>query len=148
MVRKHVLETRPSVSPNVKRARTEISPVVKRSYRVNFDRLCALHYWTPSAAVRDKLARLLQLSGNRLQASELLPLAFIQHYLYIWMKDFLLLGYNYANDSVWYKAFSSGRGMARGRYYNSSQVNILGKHTVAKFWQSWVDVFDLNKRVG
>ncbi|KAH0142372.1 hypothetical protein KCU67_g14070, partial [Aureobasidium melanogenum] len=36
--------------------------------------------------------------------------------------------------------------MARGRYYNSAQVNILGKHTVTKFWQSWVDVFDIEQR--
>jgi hypothetical protein len=146
MVPKHPLEIPPSVSPTLKRAHTMISPIVKPSYRAHFDKLCALHNWTPSAAVRDKLARLFQLSGNRLQASELLPLAFSQHYPFIWMKDFLLLGYNDANDSVWYKAFSSGRGMARGRYYNSSQVNILGKHTLAKFWQSWAGVFDIEQR--
>jgi hypothetical protein len=126
--------------------RKAITPIVKPSYRANFDKLCALHNWTPSEAVRDKLARLIQLSGNRLQASELLPLAFVQHYPFIWMKDFLLLGYNDANDSVWYKAFPTGRGLARGRYYNSSQTNILGKHTVIKFWQSWVDVFDIEQR--
>jgi hypothetical protein len=62
------------------------------------------------------------------------------------MKDFLLLGYNDINDSVWYKAFPAGGGLARGRYYNSSQVNILGKHTITKFWQSWVDVFDIEQR--
>jgi hypothetical protein len=126
--------------------RKAITPIVKPSYRANFDKLCALHNWTPSEAVRDKLARLIQLSGNRLQASELLLLAFVQHYPFIWMKDFLLLGYNDANDSVWYKAFPTGRGLARGRYYNSSQTNILGKHTVIKFWQSWVDVFDIEQR--
>jgi hypothetical protein len=48
------------------------------------------------------------------------------------MKDFLLLGYNDINDSVWYKAFPAGGGLTRGCYYNSSQVNILGKHTVTK----------------
>jgi hypothetical protein len=146
MAPKHHLEAPMSSSHTVKRAHTSISPNVKRTYHLNFDRLCALHNWTPSAAVRDKLARLLQLSGDRLQASELLPLAFVQHYPFIWMKDFLLLGYNDINDSVWYKAFPAGRGLARGRYYNSSQVKILGKHTVTKFWQSRVDVFDIEQR--
>jgi hypothetical protein len=146
MVPKHSLDTSTNAPSPDKRVRKVITPIVKPSYRANFDRLCALHNWTPSEAVREKLARLIQLSRNRLQASELLPLAFVQHYPFIWMKDFLLLGYNDANDSVWYKAFPTGRGLARGRYYNSSQTNILGKHTVTKFWQSWVDVFDIEQR--
>ncbi|KAI4736613.1 hypothetical protein E4T50_12896 [Aureobasidium sp. EXF-12298] len=140
MARKRSLETSTS-SPSA-----AITPIVKRSYRANFDRLCALHNWTPSGTIRDKLALLLQLSGPRLQASELLPLAFTQHYPFIWTKDFLLLGYNDANKSVWYKAHPTGRGIARGRYYDSSQVNILGKNTVTRFYQSWVDVFDIEHR--
>ncbi|CAD0099952.1 unnamed protein product [Aureobasidium mustum] len=144
MVPKHSLDD--TMSSSAKRPRSTTTPIVKRNYRANFDRLCALHNWTPSEIVRDKLAALLQLSGNRLEASELLPLAFVQHYPFIWVKDFLLLGYNDEDESVWYKAFPSGRGMARGRYYNSSQVNILGKHTVTKFWQSWIDVFDIEQR--
>ncbi|KAG9676769.1 hypothetical protein KCU99_g3610, partial [Aureobasidium melanogenum] len=148
MAPKHSLDAAMGSSPTTKRARSTATTtsIVKPTYRANFDRLCALHNWTPSEAVRTKLATLLQLSGNRLEASELLPLAFVQHYPFIWVKDFLLLGYNDADESVWYKAFPTGRGMARGRYYNSAQVNILGKHTVTKFWQSWVDVFDIEQR--
>ncbi|KAG9664878.1 hypothetical protein KCU95_g3032, partial [Aureobasidium melanogenum] len=146
MAPKHSLDAAMGSSPTAKRARSTTTPTVKPTYRANFDRLCALHNWTPSEAVRDKLVTLLQLSGQRLKASELLPLAFVQHYPFIWVKDFLLLGYNDADESVWYKAFPTGRGMARGRYYNSAQVNILGKHTVTKFWQSWVDVFDIEQR--
>jgi hypothetical protein len=146
MARKRSLETSTSSPSAVKRVRTEIPHIVKRSYRANFDRLCALHNWTPSETIREKLALLLQLSGPRLQASELLPLAFTQHYPFIWTKDFLLLGYNDANKSVWYKAHPTGRGIARGRYYDSSQVNILGKHTVTKFYHSWVDEFDIEHR--
>ncbi|KAG9656874.1 hypothetical protein KCU64_g5576, partial [Aureobasidium melanogenum] len=148
MAPKHFLDAAMDSSPTAKRARSTATttPIVKPSHRANFDRLCALHSWTPSEAVRNKLATLLQLSGNRLEASELLPLAFFQHYPFIWVKDFLLLGYNDADESVWYKAFPTGRGTARGRYYNSAQVNILGKHTVTNFWQSWVDVFDIEQR--
>jgi hypothetical protein len=146
MTRKRSLKISTSSPSTAKRARTETPHIVKRSYRANFDRLCALHNWTPSEIIRDKLALLLQISGPRLQASELLPLAFTQHYPFIWTKDFLLLGYNDANKSVWYKAHPTGRGMARGRYYDSSQVNILGKHTVTKFYQSWFDVFDIEQR--
>lgn len=70
----------------------------------------------------------------------------MQHYPFIWLKDFLLLGYNDQNDSVWYKAFPSSRGIARGYYYNSKQEGIKGKHTIKTFWQSWVDVFDIERR--
>jgi hypothetical protein len=146
MAPKHSLDTPMSSSSPVKHVRKAITPIVKPSYRTNFDRLCALHDWTPSEAMRDKLACLIQLSGDRLQASELLPLAFVQHYPFIWMEDFLFLGYNNANECVWYKAFPTGRGLARGRYYDSSQANIQGKHTVTRFWQSWIDVFDIEKR--
>ncbi|KAH0343973.1 hypothetical protein KCU81_g5080, partial [Aureobasidium melanogenum] len=145
MAPKHSLDAAMSSSPVAKRARLSTT-IVKQSHRANFDRLCALHDWTPSEAIHEKLAALLQLSGKRLEASELLPLAFVQHYPFIWVKDFLLLGYNHAGESVWYKAYPTGRGLARGRYYNSAQVNILGKHTVAKYWQSWVDVFDIEQR--
>lgn len=134
-----------SSSPAAKRARSSTT-IVKQSHRANFDRLCALHNWTPSEAIHEKLAALLQLSGKRLEASKLLPLAFVQHYPFIWVKDFLLLGYNHADESVWYKAYPTGRGLARGRYYNSAQVNILGKQTVTKYWQSWIDVFDIEQR--
>ncbi|KAH0371367.1 hypothetical protein KCU65_g1901, partial [Aureobasidium melanogenum] len=147
MAPKHSLDAAMSSSPAAKRVRsTKTASLVKPNYRANFDRLCALHNWIPSEAVRSKLATLLQLSGNRLEASELLPLAFVQYYPFIWVKDFLLLGYNDADESVWYKAYPSGRGLARGRYYNSAQVNILGKHTVTKYWRSWVDVFDIQQR--
>ncbi|KAH0277923.1 hypothetical protein KCU91_g2854, partial [Aureobasidium melanogenum] len=145
MAPKHSLNAAMSPSPAAKRARLSTT-IVKQSHRANFDRLCALHDWTPSEAIHEKLAALLQLSGKRLEASELLPLAFVQHYPFIWVKDFLLLGYNHAGESVWYKAYPTGRGLARGRYYNSAQVNILGKHTVAKYWQSWIDVFDIEQR--
>ncbi|KAK6004450.1 hypothetical protein QM012_008312 [Aureobasidium pullulans] len=145
MAPKHSLDEA-SPPSDVKRVRSEKTSIVKRNYRTNFARLCALHKWTPSEVVHDKLAALLHLSGPRLKASELLPLAFVQHYPFIWVKGFLLLGYNDADQSVWYKAYPTGRGIARGRYYNSAQVGILGKHTVTKFWQSWVDVFDIENR--
>ncbi|KAH0024057.1 hypothetical protein KCU78_g5212, partial [Aureobasidium melanogenum] len=145
MAPKHSLDAAMGWLPAAKRARSTTS-IVKEDYRANFDRLCALHNWTPSEAVREKLAAILQISGQRLKASELLPLAFVQHYPFIWVEDFLLLSYNDADESVWYKAFPTGRGMARGRYYNSAQVKILGKHTVTKFWQSWIDVFDIEQR--
>ncbi|KAG9593730.1 hypothetical protein KCU77_g3483, partial [Aureobasidium melanogenum] len=145
MAPKHSLDAAMGWLPAAKRARSTTS-IVKEDYRANFDRLCALHSWTPSEAVREKLAAILQISGQRLKASELLPLAFVQYYPFIWVEGFLLLGYNDADESVWYKAFPTGRGMARGRYYNSAQVKILGKHTVTKFWQSWIDVFDIEQR--
>jgi hypothetical protein len=72
--------------------------------------------------------------------------AFVQHYPFIWNQDFLLLGWNLYDESVWYKAFPTERGMARGRFYNSSQVSFRGKRSVRTFWQSWVDVFDIEKR--
>jgi hypothetical protein len=146
MAPKHSLDTSTNASSPDKRVRKATTHIVKKSHRENFDRLCALHNWTPSAAVRDKLANLIRLSGDRLQASELLPLAFVQHYPFVWQEDFLFLGYNDANECIWYKAFPTGRGLARGRYYDSSQTNILGKHTVTKFWQSWIDVFHIEKR--
>ncbi|KAG9857878.1 hypothetical protein KCU98_g706, partial [Aureobasidium melanogenum] len=147
MAPKHSLDARLS-SSSAKRAHSirTTTPTVKPSYRANFDKLCALHNWVPLETVRDKLAALLQLSGNRLEASELLPLAFVQHSPFIWVKGFLLLGYNDTNNSVWYKAYPTGRGIARGRYYNSAQVGIQGKHAVTKFWQPWVDVFDIENR--
>lgn len=157
-VPKHTSDTPTSSSSSVERARTENTadkantattashPLVKKSHRANFSRLCAIHNWTPSPIVRSKLSHLLQLSGPRLHAAELLPLAFVQHYPFIFLKDFLLLGYNDNNDSVWYKAFPSSRGIARGHYYNSAQENIHGKHTVKTFWQSWVDVFGIEER--
>ena len=145
-VSKHTPEKPNSPSPSIKPIPTTTTSLVKRSHRANFSRLCTLHNWTPSPSVRSKLACLLHLSGPRLHASELLPLAFVQHYPFIWLKDFLLLGYNSANESIWYKAFPSSRGIARGRYYNSAEENILGKHTVKTYWQSWSDVFDIENR--
>ncbi|THY40194.1 hypothetical protein D6C99_08293 [Aureobasidium pullulans] len=143
---KHSLDAPTRPPSAVKRIRTTSTPTVKRSHKANFNRLCTLHNWTPSEKVRDKLADLLSLSGPRLQSSELLPLAFVQFYPFIWVKDLLLLGYNEANDSVWYKAHPAARGIARGRYYNSAQENFKGKQTVTRYWQSWVDVFDIDKK--
>ncbi|THY23612.1 hypothetical protein D6D01_05911 [Aureobasidium pullulans] len=143
---KHCLDAPTNLPSAVKRVRTASTPIVKRSHKANFDRLCTLHSWTPSEKVRDKLADLLSLSGPRLQSSELLPLAFVQFYPFIWVQDMLLLGYNEANDSVWYKAHPAEGGIARGRYYNSAQENFRGKQTVTRYWQSWVDVFDIDKQ--
>ncbi|THX40645.1 hypothetical protein D6D10_03329 [Aureobasidium pullulans] len=143
---KHSLDVPTRPPSAVKRIRTISTPTVKRSHKANFNRLCNLHSWTPSEKVRDKLADLLSLSGPRLQSSELLPLAFVQFYPFIWVQDMLLLGYNEANDSVWYKAHPAEGGIARGRYYNSAQENFRGKQTVTRYWQSWVDVFDIDKQ--
>lgn len=143
---KHSLDALTRPPSAVKRIRTTSTPTVKRSHKANFNRLCTLHNWTPSEKVRDKLADLLSLSGPRLQSSELLPLAFVQFYPFIWVQDMLLLGYNEANDSVWYKAHPAEGGIARGRYYNSAQENFRGKQTVTRYWQSWVDVFDIDKQ--
>ena len=149
---KQTPDTPTSNSSSVKRARTPstttttTSSLVKKSYRANFSRLCTLHNWTPSPTLRPKLSHLLSLSGPRLHAAELLPLAFVQHYPFIFLKGFLLLGYTSANESVWYKAFPSTRGIARGHYYNSKEENILGKNTVKTYWQSWVDVFEIEQR--
>ncbi|THY73969.1 hypothetical protein D6C86_04907 [Aureobasidium pullulans] len=143
---KHSLDAPTRPPSAVKRIRTISTPTVKRGHKANFHRLCTLHNWTPSEKVRDKLADLLSLSGPRLQSSELLPLAFVQFYPFIWVQDMLLLGYNEANDSVWYKAHPAEGGIARGRYYNSAQENFRGKQTVTRYWQSWVDVFDIDKQ--
>ncbi|TIA85463.1 hypothetical protein D6C76_00964 [Aureobasidium pullulans] len=143
---KHSLDVPTRPPSAVKRIRTTSTLTVKRSHKANFNRLCNLHSWTPSEKVRDKLADLLSLSGPRLQSSELLPLAFVQFYPFIWVQDMLLLGYNEANDSVWYKAHPAEGGIARGRYYNSAQENFRGKQTVTRYWQSWVDVFDIDKQ--
>ncbi|TIA11442.1 hypothetical protein D6C80_07499 [Aureobasidium pullulans] len=143
---KHSLDAPTRPPSAAKRIRTTSPPTVKRSHKANLNRLCTLHNWTPSEKVRDKLADLLSLSGPRLQSSELLPLAFVQFYPFIWVQDMLLLGYNEANDSVWYKAHPAEGGIARGRYYNSAQENFRGKRTVTRYWQSWVDVFDIDKQ--
>ncbi|THX84928.1 hypothetical protein D6D05_03054 [Aureobasidium pullulans] len=143
---KHSLDAPTRPPSAAKRIRTTSPPTVKRSHKAKFNRLCTLHNWTPSEKVRDKLADLLSLSGPRLQSSELLPLAFVQFYPFIWVQDMLLLGYNEANDSVWYKAHPAEGGIARGRYYNSAQENFRGKQTVTRYWQSWVDVFDIDKQ--
>lgn len=143
---KHSLDAPTRPPSAAKRIRATSTPTVKRSHKANFNRLCTLHNWTPSEKVRDKLADLLSLSGPRLQSSELLPLAFVQFYPFIWVQDMLLLGYNEANDSVWYKAHPAEGGIARGRYYNSAQENFRGKQTVVRYWQSWVDVFDIDKQ--
>ncbi|KAI5203366.1 hypothetical protein E4T39_04175 [Aureobasidium subglaciale] len=146
MAPKCSLDTPPGLSRAAKRARKTTPSIVKSQYQANFNRLCVLHDWTPSAAARDKFARLLHLSGNRLQASELLPLAFVQHYPFLWVNDLLLLGYNESDVSVWFKAYPTGRGIARGHYFNSMKENIAGKNTVTKYWQSWIDVFDIEQR--
>ncbi|KAI5275969.1 hypothetical protein E4T47_01158 [Aureobasidium subglaciale] len=146
MAPKHSLDTSPEPSCTRKRARKTTPSIVKRTHQANFDRLCVLHNWTPSEAARDKFARLLHLSGKRLQESELLPLAFVQHYPFIWMNDLLLLGYDESDVSVWFRAYPTGRGIARGHYYNSLKESIAGKNIITQYWQSWIDVFDIEQR--
>ncbi|KAI5197539.1 hypothetical protein AUEXF2481DRAFT_26622 [Aureobasidium subglaciale EXF-2481] len=146
MAPKHSLDTPPGPSCTRKRERKTTPTILKRTHQANFDRLCALHNWTPSEAARDKFARLLHLSGKRLQASELLPLAFVQHYPFIWMNDLLLLGYDESDVSVWFRAYPTGRGIARGHYYNSLKVSIAGKNIITQYWQSWIGVFDIEQR--
>lgn len=86
------------------------------------------------------------LSGPRLDASELLPLAFVQHYPFLWAEGYLLLGHNASDEEIWYRAYPAESGLARGRCYNTKGDSIKGKYTVVNFWQSWIDVFDITNR--